>query len=184
MQGSTPGFNSRTPGGVRRVRNVPVLGTPPRFNSRTPGGVRRDDIHSLNLVSHVSIHAPREGCDLTALIIVRPRFSFNSRTPGGVRLLRLTLLGFFRTFQFTHPGRGATYRRFGDSTFPVCFNSRTPGGVRLLLLLVLPLLLSFNSRTPGGVRLKRRRTIINAVNVSIHAPREGCDCQGGASLLV
>ena len=39
--------------------------------------------------------------------------------------------------------------------------------------------MSFNSRTPGGVRLEGRRTIINAVDVSIHAPREGCDEEAG-----
>ena len=56
----------------------------------------------------VSIHAPREGCDVRVSESVKGIASFNSRTPGGVRL------GEWRTgkqnlaFQFTHPGRGAT----------------------------------------------------------------------------
>ena len=56
-------FNSRTPGGVRPVRMgafTPWYG----FNSRTPGGVR---LYIHRFVSHpflVSIHAPREGCDV------------------------------------------------------------------------------------------------------------------------
>ena len=33
----------------------------------------------------VSIHAPREGCDIAKLILILSGFSFNSRTPGGVR---------------------------------------------------------------------------------------------------
>ena len=80
----------------------------------------------------VSIHAPREGCDL-----------------GGRLLATLSELW----FQFTHPGRGATTAgtlsfqlflvsihapREGCDTYKAtacqrtaCFNSRTPGGVRL-----------------------------------------------------
>ena len=34
------------------------------FNSRTPGGVRLKRIDLMSLYSVVSIHAPREGCDL------------------------------------------------------------------------------------------------------------------------
>ena len=33
----------------------------------------------------------------------------------------------------------------------------------------------FNSRTPGGVR-QDRGVVVFEVYVSIHAPREGCDC--------
>ena len=59
-----------------------------------------------------------------------------------------------------------------------CFNSRTPGGVRLGIgFLVISSLMSFNSRTPGGVRLGANDDAIALYNVSIHAPREGCDQQ-------
>ena len=100
-------FNSRTPGGVRPDRaafHFVVV----RFNSRTPGGVRRfanrqDQATKTFQFTHpgrgatrtqphidiemrVSIHAPREGCDV--------------HTPGDVDALCM--------FQFTHPGRGAT----------------------------------------------------------------------------
>ena len=34
-----------------------------RFNSRTPGGVRRLFELVIIVISLVSIHAPREGCD-------------------------------------------------------------------------------------------------------------------------
>ena len=55
------------------------------FNSRTPGGVRPQG--SENRQGHwcVSIHAPREGCDLVVLRSIRAVHRFNSRTPGGVR---------------------------------------------------------------------------------------------------
>ena len=58
-----------------------------------------------------------------------------------------------------------------------CFNSRTPGGVRLICKISLFLLKSsFNSRTPGGVRHLCDMEILSTYIVSIHAPREGCDC--------
>ena len=34
---------------------------------------------------------------------------------------------------------------------------------------------SFNSRTPGGVRPEELIDLVQAMLVSIHAPREGCD---------
>ncbi len=57
--------------------------------------------------SDVSIHAPREGCDLFLILIIRVSVCFNSRTPGGVRR--------HSSLSYHHKA---------------CFNSRTPGGVR------------------------------------------------------
>ena len=58
------------------------------------------------------------------------------------------------------------------------FNSRTPGGVR-------PGAGKgagkgaecFNSRTPGGVRPGGQQSANRPKQVSIHAPREGCDAR-------
>ena len=78
----------------------------------------------------VSIHAPREGCDVLYILLTRTLICFNSRTPGGVR---------HRSRFFDRQGGG--------------FNSRTPGGVRLNSFYSCHLCDCFNSRTPGGVRL-------------------------------
>ena len=102
----TISFNPRTPGGVRRpcrlsythvfafqsthhgwgatFANARGHDCTKRFNPRTPGGVRRDPrLPGAGL--HVSIHAPRVGCDEEqAVILIRYR-RFNPRTPGGVR---------------------------------------------------------------------------------------------------
>ena len=78
-----------------------------RFNSRTPGGVRQGGLACKRPVRGVSIHAPREGCDLTLAAVFVVPTGFNSRTPGGVRLV-------------LHRGEDEVQR----------FNSRTPGGVR------------------------------------------------------
>ena len=79
-------FNSRTPGGVRpdefsdeerkrlfqfthpgrgaTVSFLKATGSMACFNSRTPGGVRRLSTARIAATQAVSIHAPREGCDL------------------------------------------------------------------------------------------------------------------------
>ena len=146
----------------------------------------------------VSIHAPREGCDLQIDSTKRPRrrfqfthpgrgatfnrkdgtdgtSGFNSRTPGGVRHTKRKTRQRRELFQFTHPGRGATRRRSRRSSIDASFNSRTPGGVRRLQCRYHWCQESFNSRTPGGVRLSHVGGGEAVKAVSIHAPREGCD---------
>ena len=106
----------------------------------------------------------------------RKRFQFTH--PGrGATVLVIVLLSAIK-FQFTHPGRGATPHRAGDGNTQTCFNSRTPGGVRHIDP-PHPLLwyLRFNSRTPGGVRQEHVDIGREELEVSIHAPREGCDCE-------
>ena len=56
------------------------------FNSRTPGGVRRLSCVPFRSHTYVSIHAPREGCDSVRKVYAWIICCFNSRTPGGVRL--------------------------------------------------------------------------------------------------
>mgnify|MGYP001673147682 CR=1 FL=1 len=58
------GFNSRTPGGVRPHAVYLLYTHAQGFNSRTPGGVRLHHLSSVLYKRLVSIHAPREGCDL------------------------------------------------------------------------------------------------------------------------
>ena len=101
-------FNSRTPGGVRRDTRTYTTNRR-SFNSRTPGGVRRDELHGEFRTGKVSIHAPREGCDvlsqfscqLHSVSIHAPREGCDSKASS--RILSIA------KFQFTHPGRGATW---------------------------------------------------------------------------
>ena len=123
---------------------------------------------------------------------------FNPRTPGGVRLTGL--LGDDNTtrFQSTHPGWGATLGMYVLKLILYDFNPRTPGGVRPAVIVLRVIGRDyFNPRTPGGVR--RCNPFILALkevfqsthpgwgatlaiagyvqidNISIHAPRVGCD---------
>ncbi|EFR34561.1 hypothetical protein HMPREF9294_0148 [Porphyromonas asaccharolytica PR426713P-I] len=147
------------------------------FNSRTPCGVRL----------------------LVCRCLVRS-ISFNSRTPCGVRQLRKYIGNVMYVFQFTHPVRGATHAevvpcgyarvsihapRAGCDLLDLfilfglqSFNSRTPCGVRHTLVLGSPRARRFNSRTPCGVRQQSCIIVRQSTEVSIHAPRAGCDTKG------
>ena len=80
----------------------------------------------------ISIHAPREGCDVRTRSPSWWASDFNPRTPRGVRRLKSYLsLALDGEFQSTHPARGATGTTQDDEVF--------------------------------------------GYQISIHAPREGCD---------
>ena len=126
-----PSFNSRTPGGVRlTLIRCSLYGTP-CFNSRTPGGVRLVLFSTHCKGNTVSIHAPREGCDLSFFLRAAMRLRFQFTHPGrGATVELLHVVQDVKvsihapregcdladsgectvavTFQFTHPGRGAT----------------------------------------------------------------------------
>ena len=153
------------------------------FQFTHPGRGATPTRHPVRRRVHVSIHAPREGCDPTWWLWTPPSPCFNSRTPGGVRPPLPCPLLWTLGFNSRTPGGvrplfiHQSYRRIGS------FNSRTPGGVRLEYLRASIGTTCFNSRTPGGVRLYIAKPSTICVLVSIHAPREGCD-QTAECLLV
>ena len=147
-----------------------------KFQFTHPGRGATLDTSLCCSVVHVSIHAPREGCDRLALRVVEgivvsihaPRegcdvYLFGYSPPNSVVSIHAPREGCDigtniskrdpDPFQFTHPGRGATVHSWPSRSSRIGFNSRTPGGVRLLRGFVAPL----------------------SHYVSIHAPREGCD---------
>ncbi len=124
-------FNPRTPRGVRQGPSGRCSRDSDNFNPRTPRGVRPRpppslchsqsiSIHApregcdlqgmhLSVYSGISIHAPREGCDLTrCLSVPTPSSYFNPRTPRGVRPVFANIGEQPILFQSTHPARGAT----------------------------------------------------------------------------
>ena len=104
----------------------------------------------------ISIHAPRAGCDMTAIRRRSRQSNFNPRTPCGVRLRPSFVIELLRAFQSTHPVRGATLRGGGTTRTIIAFQSTHP--VRGATI------------NPG----KRKQ----GVHISIHAPRAGCDLIG------
>ena len=190
------GFNSRTPGGVRLFKSSPS--SPGKeFQFTHPGRGATKKTKRAKVVVTVSIHAPREGCDATAVrmparklvSIHAPRegcdevyLPARSILPVSIHAPRegcdeeQTLYSSSRfMFQFTHPGRGATWNRW-HSYSGLGFQFTHPGRGATVPSVVLSVKSqSFNSRTPGGVRLYPRAFLPDQLVVSIHAPREGCD---------
>ncbi len=79
-------------------------------------------------------------------------------------------------FQSTHPARGATQQTCAYMLDGSDFNPRTPRGVRHADGERFKLSEhDFNPRTPRGVRPRMAATLTGMPEISIHAPREGCD---------
>ena len=78
-------FQSTHPvrGATNRVLNQPTSLL--YFNPRTPCGVRLRSKHQRKHDRVISIHAPRAGCDQSALCLLINPADFNPRTPCGVR---------------------------------------------------------------------------------------------------
>ena len=145
----------------------------------------------------ISIHAPRVGCDsaskrlgrllnlfqsthpvwgATGLAPQRDHLSgdFNPRTPCGVRLWGLAPL--WRKCYF-NPRTPCGVRRGSPrrGVLPSYFNPRTPCGVRPGDAPAPHHARNFNPRTPCGVRRVVTGSGNLHLNISIHAPRVGCD---------
>ncbi len=79
-------------------------------------------------------------------------------------------------FQSTHPGWGATWCRLYRIITYKEFQSTHPGwGATTFCRIVQITDSDFNPRTPGGVRLYRAIDAQEKREISIHAPRVGCD---------
>ena len=150
------------------------------FNPRTPCGVRQRATCQVVLARQISIHAPRTGCDMSRSPNCRnPDISIHAPRAGcdkideyicqllrkisihapraGCDIMRRTTFGFSKLFQSTHPVRGATMPMDKAVSAAQDFNPRTPCGVR-----------------------PHARGIYKAVReISIHAPRAGCDINDG-----
>ena len=148
--------------------------------------------------THVSIHAPWEGCDNLLRFLSSSGLRFNSRTLGRVRLhvayedpdltyvsihapwegcdaSTLAQNKFIDEFQFTHPGKGATSGHKPTDSRQRGFNSRTLGRVRRVSSSLTAIPRAFQFTHPG------KGATVGLVDdevcylVSIHAPWEGCD---------
>ena len=101
----------------------------------------------------VSIHAPREGCDMRSPSVPTRSLCFNPRTPRGVRRTVSTLV----------------------IQLPSSFNPRTPRGVRHTISTVKEVTNMFQSTHPARGATPSLCVACPFSVISIHAPREGCD---------
>ena len=167
------------------------------FNPRTPCGVRHQCADVAGQTSGISIHAPRAGCDADVPVglcggqisIHAPRAGCDDTSLFG----RLAA----REFQSTHPVRGATCSRPASPGRPSDFNPRTPCGVRpggaddraprrefqsthpvrgaTIYTPVNADGTPFQSTHPVRGATQTRPTALPYTEISIHAPRAGCD---------
>ena len=172
-------FNPRTPRGVRRPepqRLKPMSD----FNPRTPRGVRRGAAVDVWTPGPISIHAPREGCDLCLCrrltstitisihapregcdVITKFRRSlerdFNPRTPRGVRREVLDNGVVVHGNSNPRTPRGVRPRRKGLHWITDRFQSTHPArGATAGSWPTTSPNANFNPRTPRGVRRHRR----------------------------
>ena len=164
-----------------------------QFQFTHPGRGATVVIDLASLLVAVSIHAPREGCDLLVAFARCLPLSFNSRTPGGVRP-RSDLRSWCRypvsihapregcdarrersvlicsSFQFTHPGRGATIINYPISMTSIVSIHAPREGCDDTDSTNFPDPNCFNSRTPGGVRPEERTRARSEVGFNSRTP--------------
>ena len=147
----------------------------------------------------ISIHAPREGCDKTFLIKRCYNKNFNPRTPRGVRQFHQPSYSATGGFQSTHPARGATSTS-NSSRARIAISIHAPReGCDKDTLISVKLTNAFQSTHPARGATGFKRVLVVAPKfqsthpargateedeeddddeeISIHAPREGCDGQ-------
>ena len=152
MSRQSPEFQSTHP--VRGATfAIFLLSTSDQFQSTHPvRGATQANITWNRKVLFQSTH-PVRGATVSVNALTTGKTNFNPRTPCGVRLLQIFWHIAVDVFQSTHPVRGAT----------------------LQIQDAKPDIFDFNPRTPCGVRLLSDQMMIEYSNISIHAPRAGCD---------
>ena len=192
-------FNPRTPCGVRLAHVIFILAVMPEFQSTHPVWGATKAFYNLKTAWRISIHAPRVGCDSghrhpqwchRRFQSTHPvwgatpwktykgpkRLNFNPRTPCGVRQL-YTQVKDPATEDF-NPRTPCGVRRIRQRPWPTSsdFNPRTPCGVRLYILIppIVPHR-RFQSTHPVWGATCRHMRSCRSLEISIHAPRVGCD---------
>ena len=125
----------------------------------------------------ISIHAPREGCDIGHLLRERDIADFNPRTPRGVRRMMVIFNSPLISISIHAPREGCDHGCMAARlTDKQNFNPRTPRGVRQLDRALKYPLIIFQSTHPARGATYDAMMQRKAAEISIHAPREGCDC--------
>ncbi len=190
-------FNPRSPHGERRFdRRAKRTGK--AFQSTLPARGATFSRLLQNLRDSISIHAPRTGSDVSAIVADPLKIHFNPRSPHGERLNGRGRQEMPQLFQSTLPARGAT-RNCPVKLGRICISIHAPRtGSDILCGDCVDAHLDFNPRSPHGERLDRLigrekdapgfqstlpargatyslSELMMRHNISIHAPRTGSD---------
>ena len=168
-------FNPRTPCGVRPATRR-ILEPWKGFQSTHPvRGATRHRRCCTRSSRFQSTH-PVRGATVDEIAFKVGDVHFNPRTPCGVRLRSGIPAIASGTFQSTHPVRGATRTQSVRRCCKCNFNPRTPCGVRRCRS--RPTRRSrrtFQSTHPVRGATRSRAEDQAGQEISIHAPRAGCD---------
>ena len=146
-----------------------------KFQFTHPGRGATEKSVVVLIHTHVSIHAPREGCDGLQIDSTKRPSRFNSRTPGGVRRSALSSYLGYDLVSIHAPREGCDAGKSQQTEIERSFNSRTPGGVRPRRVSFKSFSIAFQFTHPGRGATEKERILNRLQRVSIHAPREGCD---------
>ncbi len=115
--------------------------------------MRPNDFGNYNYRSCISIHAPRERCDISGFGAKRNSLLFQSTHPvRGATVVPFLVCFIYNVFQSTHPVRGAT------ATSSSAISTK-----------------AFQSTHPVRGATQTQNLGKTTVSISIHAPRERCD---------
>ena len=147
-----------------------------RFQSTHPVRGATPIRHPGHRIGHISIHAPRAGCDAAgAGRREEAGGHFNPRTPCGVRPEAVQRIKRGKKFQSTHPVRGATrrgapYQRCRRISIHAPRAGCDRSSVHSSLISG-----SFQSTYPVRGATRQRYRHDHPAHISIHVPRAGCD---------
>ena len=147
------------------------------FNPRTPYGVRLVDCAPPFAPSSFQSTHPVWGATYDFLCGTGISFYFNPRTPYGVRPKLWQGFQRRKPISIHAPRMGCDAIMQLSIVLPLHFNPRTPYGVRPPVLNAVPTFDEFQSTHPVWGATRAERVYLHGQNISIHAPRMGCDAR-------
>ena len=149
-----------------------------RFQSTRPArGATARTRSIVFLSSHFNPRAPRGARLCIGKTVCKLTYNFNPRAPRGARLASQLSAAAVTRISIHAPREGRDRSPLSRSFQPTYFNPRAPRGARLARAgqSVVPVV--FQSTRPARGATKVNIMLSVAQDISIHAPREGRDCQ-------
>ena len=174
-------FNPRTPCGVRRGGETDGTEAGKDFNPRTPCGVRHNAITATHMVKIFQSTHPVWGATGQGGRPAKGLPHFNPRTPCGVRPDTANTAMEPFGFQSTHPVWGATDHQRRHHR-PELFQSTHPvwGATYIVSYFACNCNISIHAPRVGCDMWEFKEAL--PMTISIHAPRVGCDTAGNSRM--
>ena len=170
---STRYFNPRTPRGVRRLA-AEYLVFRQQFQSTHPARGATQTGSQTGGLKHISIHAPREGCDCVPGPQPGAPTHFNPRTPRGVRPVGSSRALVVLTISIHAPREGCDpHGVYQQRQRYISIHAPREGCDSSETHALTAFLISIHAPREGCDDTQSNKEMHQSI--SIHAPREGCD---------